>query len=141
MSAEVVGRDAELRTVAAFLDGLAAGPGALVVAGEAGAGKTTLLRAAAEEAAQRRIAVLRTTPSRSEVPLAFAGLGDLLDGRLPGIVPDLRPPLARALQVALLAEAPLKAELSQPPEPRLIAAESGARLMTIASRISMSILH
>ena len=51
MPAEVFGREAELRTVAAFLDGLPAAPGALVIAGEAGMGKTTLLRAGAALAA------------------------------------------------------------------------------------------
>ena len=133
MSAEVVGRDAEMRTVAAFLDELAAGPAALVVAGEAGAGKTTLLRAAAEMAAGRGIAVLRTTPSRSDVPLAFAGLADLFDGRLPDILPSLRPPLARALRVALLAEeARPGAEALQPAEPRLIAAAFRAAVLALA---------
>jgi len=129
MSAEVVGRDAELRTVAAFLAGLANGPAALVLAGEPGAGKTTLLRAAAEMAAERDIAVLRTTPSRSEVPLAFAGLADLLDGRLPGIIQGLPPPLLRALRVALLAE---EAGARYQPEPRLIAAAFRAAVLALA---------
>jgi DNA-binding CsgD family transcriptional regulator len=133
MSAEVVGRDAELRTVAAFLDELAAGPAVLVVAGEAGAGKTTLLRAAAEMAAEQGISVLRATPSHSDVPLAFGGLADLLHGQLPDIVAQLRPPLARALRMALLAEeAPAGAEVLQPPEPRLIAAAFRAAVLALA---------
>jgi ABC-type cobalamin transport system ATPase subunit len=58
------------------------GAGALVLAGAAGAGKTTLLRAGAALASGQGLTVLQTTPVRSELPLAFAGLTDLLEQHL-----------------------------------------------------------
>ena len=118
MSADIFGREAELRSLGMFLDGLAAGPAALVLAGQAGAGKTTLLRAGAALAAERGITVLQSAPARGELRLAFAGLTDLLGPCLDGVIDELPAPQARALRVALLLEEapPL------PPEPRAIAA-------------------
>ncbi len=128
MSAEVFGRDAELRHLGAFIDRLSLGPAGLVLAGDAGAGKTTLLRAGARLAVGRGFAVSQTTPARSDVRLAFAGLADLLEPYLPGLLEELAPPLARALRVAmLLAEAP-----PHPPEPRLIAAAFRAAIAALA---------
>jgi DNA-binding CsgD family transcriptional regulator len=115
---EVLGRQAELKTLDAFLGRLPDEPGALVLAGAAGAGKTTLLRAAAEFAAARGFTVMQTRPARSELPLAFAGLADLLEQHLEPVIGELPAPQARALRVALLLEeAP-----ARPPEPRVIAA-------------------
>lgn len=102
----------------AFLDGLAAGSGALVLAGAAGAGKTTLLRAGAALAAGRAFTVLQTMPVRSELRLEFAGLADLLEPCGPAVIGELAPPQRRALRVALLLEEAPPA----PPEPRVIAA-------------------
>jgi hypothetical protein len=70
---EVLGREAELAMLRAFLDRLQDGPGALVLAGDAGARKTTLLHAGAEFAAARGFTVVQAQPARSELPLAFAG--------------------------------------------------------------------
>ena len=78
----------------------------------------TVLRAGAEFAAARGFTVVQTLPARSELPLAFAGLADLLEQHLEPVIEELPAPQARALRVALLlAEAP-----PQPPEPRVIAA-------------------
>src|SRR5690348_4974045 len=118
MTAEVLGRDAELASIAGFLDCLGSGPGALVLAGPPGMGKTTLLRAAVELAAGRGFTVVSTMPASSDVRLAFAGLTDLLEAQLDAGTGELPPPQARALRVALL-----RADASaQPPEPRVIAA-------------------
>jgi hypothetical protein len=107
MALEVLGREAELAALGAFLDRLPDGPGALVLAGPAGAGKTTLLRAGAEFAAGRGFTVVQTLPARSELQLAFTGLADLLGQHLESVLEELPAPQARALQVALLlAEAP-----------------------------------
>ena len=133
MSAEVFGRDAELRHLGAFIDRLASGPAGLVLAGDAGSGKSTLLRAGAELAADRGFAVSQTTPARSDVRLAFAGLADLLEPYLPGVLEDLAAPMARALRVALLLEeAP-----PHPPEPRLIAAAFRAAMAALARSASV----
>jgi hypothetical protein len=118
VTSEVLGRQAELATLDAFLGRLPDGPGALVLAGAPGAGKTTLPRAGAELAAARGFTVVQTRPARSELPLAFAGLADLLEQHLEPVIGELAAPQARALRVALLLEeAP-----PQPPEPRVIAA-------------------
>jgi DNA-binding CsgD family transcriptional regulator len=117
MPAQIFGRDAELRTIGAFLGSLPRSPGALVLAGPAGAGKTTLLRAGAAAAAERGFTVLATTPSLSDLRLAFAGLSDLMEPSLGAVVGELPPPQAQALRVALLQETP-----AHPPEPRVIAA-------------------
>jgi hypothetical protein len=66
MGIEIVGRDAELATGAAFLEGVQAGPGALVVEGAAGIGKTVLWRALVEQAVDRGYTVLSCQAERSE---------------------------------------------------------------------------
>lgn len=104
---QVLGRAAELAALAAFLDRLPAGSEALALAGEAGAGKTTLLRAGAGLAAARGFTVLSTSPAPSELPLAFAGLSDLIEPHLPTVLAALPPPQARALQVARSVTRPL----------------------------------
>lgn len=128
MRAGIFGRDAELRALDAFLDGLPSAPSAMVLAGGAGAGKTTLLRAGMERAAALGYTVLRTLPSRSDMRLAFAGLADLLDAHLDVILPRLQGPQRRALGVALLVEDAPQA----PPEPRVIAAAFRNALLVLA---------
>lgn len=129
MQPQIFGRDAEMAAIADFLTGVQRSAGALVLAGPAGSGKTTLLRAGAALAAERGYAVLKTSPARSEVRLAFAGLTDLLEGRLAGIAGDLPPPRMRALRVALLEEeAP-----ERPTDHRLIAAAFRTALAALAA--------
>ena len=118
MISEVLGRGAELAALGAFLDRLRNGPGALVLAGVAGTGKTTLLRASAALAAGSGFTVVQTAPARSELPLSFAGLADLLEEHLEPVIGELPGPQARALRVALL----LDEAVGHPPEPRVIAA-------------------
>ncbi len=128
MSVQVIGRDAEQQTIGAFLDSVQHGAGALVLAGPAGSGKTTLLRAGSEVAAARGYTVLATTPARSDMRLAFAGLADLLEPHWNAVVGELPRPQARVLGVALvLEEAP-----AHPPEPRTIATAFRAALAVLA---------
>ncbi len=129
MSAAVFGREAELGTLSAFVDGLWASPGALLIAGAAGAGKTTLLRAAQELAAERGLRVLVTMPAPGDVRLTFAGLADLLEPSLDVLIGELAPPQARALRVALLLEeAP-----PHPPDPHAIAVAFRSALLVLAA--------
>ncbi len=129
MSAEVFGRDAELRRIDGFLGDLATQAAALVLAGEAGAGKTTLLRWAADLAAGKGMTVLRTAPTRGDLGLAFAGLADLLEQRLDEVVADLPAVQASALRVALLLDdSPARA-----PEPRTMAAAFRCALTALAA--------
>ena len=100
----LVGREAELETLVAFLgdrDGL---PGGAVIEGPAGAGKTTLWRAAIDHATDAGYLVLSCRPAGAEVQLSLSGLSDLLEPHLPAVLPALAPPQRRALEVALLLE-------------------------------------
>ena len=113
---EVVGRDHELATVTAFLDALASGPSGLLLEGEAGIGKTTVWEAGVAGAAARSYIILQARPAESEATLSFAALGDLMDGVLVRVLPQLPPPQRRALEVALLMEDPA----GSPPEQRAV---------------------
>ena len=113
---EVVGRDHELATVTAFLDALASGPSGLLLEGEAGIGKTTVWEAGVAGAAARSYIILQARPAESEATLSFAVLGDLVDGVLVRVLPQLPPPQRRALEVALLMEDPA----GSPPDQRAV---------------------
>src|SRR4051812_10785673 len=106
MAGEVIGRAAELRAAAAFLDRLDEGPLAIVIEGDPGIGKTTIWRAIATAAADRGARVLATRPGGSETQLAFAGVADLLDGVTTDELATLPAPQRRALEVALLRVEP-----------------------------------
>jgi DNA-binding CsgD family transcriptional regulator/tetratricopeptide (TPR) repeat protein len=98
-SRQLLGRDRELETLYALVDGIGEQGGALVVRGEAGIGKSALLAAAKERAAHRGITVVSTTGVLSEARLGFAGLHQLLLPLLGGL--DLLPdPQRRALEAA-----------------------------------------
>src|ERR671937_1850566 len=103
-SHELVGRDQELALVDSFLDAADAFPAAILVEGEAGIGKTTLWRAGVAAAAARRYRCLTAAGSPAEAQLTFSALGDLLDGVVEDVLPELPPPQRRALAVALLLE-------------------------------------
>src|SRR6266568_2097832 len=87
---EIVGREAELASLNAFIDETEGGAAALVLEGEAGVGKSTLWGAAVEHARKRG--------------LGNVGLGDLLEGVVDDVLAALLTPRRRALQVALLRE-------------------------------------
>ena len=99
---QIVGREPELESLAAFLDTPLTGAGALLLAGEPGIGKTTLWRAAVEDARGRGYRVLACRPAESETKLSFAALGDLLEGAADEALPVLPEPQRRALEIALL---------------------------------------
>ncbi len=104
-TAEIVGRDEELRVIGAFFGGTdAQGPDAVVLEGEAGIGKSTLWRAGVEAGQERGMRVLTAEPAEAERGLAYAGLGDLFEGMVDDVLPALEPPRRRALEVALLSE-------------------------------------
>src|SRR5919106_4296302 len=107
---EVVGRDAELRSLRDFVERVADGAVALVLEGEAGMGKTTLWRAGVEAAASAGLRVLQAEPSESETALSFSGLGDLLDP----VLDDALVPLPAA-QHGALARALVLEEADGPP--------------------------
>jgi hypothetical protein len=112
----VVGRDGELKTLAAFV--AAEEPRALLLEGEAGVGKTTLWYEGLRAAAAAGHHVLTCAPALTESQLSFAGIADLLDGLLDDALPGLSVPQRHALEVALLRE---EAD-GPPPDERAIAA-------------------
>ena len=75
VGSDVIGREAELRTAAAFLDALAVGPAAMLLDGEAGIGKTTLWLAAAEQARERGHRVLQPHRGAAHLARKTAGVG------------------------------------------------------------------
>src|SRR5947208_3144096 len=101
---EIVGREAELASLNAFIGEMEGGPAALVLEGEAGVGKSTLWGAAVEHARVRGLTVLSSRPAEAERGLGNVGLGDLLEGVIDDVLAALLTPRRRALQVALLRE-------------------------------------
>ncbi len=101
---EVLGREQEFASVAAFLDRPVEAPAALVLVGEAGIGKSTLWLAAVTVAREQGFLVLSSRPAEAERNLAHVGLGDLFEDVLDDVLPRLSVPRRRALEVALLRE-------------------------------------
>jgi DNA-binding CsgD family transcriptional regulator len=112
----IVGREAELGAVHAFVDGLADGPAALVLEGDAGMGKTTLWNAALDHAEQHGVTVLRSRPAESETALSFAGVFDLLDPVLDRALDPLPAAQRKALSRALV----LEDDEGPPPDPHAV---------------------
>lgn len=100
-SAAPIGREVEHAAAAAFLDAVARGPAALVLAGPAGIGKTTLWRALLADARRRGFRTMETRAVEAEAQLAFAGLADLLDASIGEVLHALPPAQRLALEVAL----------------------------------------
>lgn len=98
----VIGRTDALEDTAGFVDGLADGPSALLVEGEAGIGKTTVWRAAAAAAAARGNRVISSTAAEGEADLPFVGLRDLMEQLPEDAARTLPAPQRDALDVALL---------------------------------------
>ncbi len=106
VDAAMLGRAPELDRIREFLDRLTRGPAALVIHGDMGIGKSALLRAALVIAAVAGIRVLFADPETPELALPFAGLIDLVDPVLDAAAELLPEPQLRALQIAVLRQAP-----------------------------------
>src|SRR5215475_11804799 len=104
VAVELIGRDAELASIAGFLDSVEAGPAALVLSGEPGIGKTVLWELGVEEARVRFGRVLSCRAAEAEAALSFSGLSELLTEVFDEVVPLLPPLRRRALEVAFLLE-------------------------------------
>jgi DNA-binding CsgD family transcriptional regulator len=96
---QLIGRNDETTRLRGFLSGVADGPSALVVEGEAGIGKTALLEATLAQAAGPR--VLRARCAQVESGLAYAGLADLFGRLIEPVLPALASPQRRVLEVVL----------------------------------------
>src|SRR5438093_108753 len=95
----LVGRDAELESIRAFLTRSTAG--ALLLEGEAGIGKTTLVAAAVADATERGWRVLECRPAAAEAQLPFGALADALGDAVDEVIPALPAPQRTALLGAL----------------------------------------
>jgi DNA-binding CsgD family transcriptional regulator len=104
-SADVVGRDEELATIAELLEDAESLPRAILVEGEAGIGKTTVWRESLS-CADGSYRLLVSRPSASETQISFAALQDLMDGVAEEALSGLPGPQRRALEVALLLADP-----------------------------------
>src|SRR5215471_15296253 len=102
----LIGREDELERVESFLDGVAEGPSAFVLVGEAGIGKTSLWEAGVDEANRRHTRVLSCRGVEVEAALSFAVLSELLADVLDETMPSLPTPRRRALEVALMLAEP-----------------------------------
>jgi DNA-binding CsgD family transcriptional regulator len=101
MMSEIVGRDAELASLHAFI-GDESEAAALVLEGEAGIGKSTLWEGGVEHARAEGFLVLSSRPAEADRALGHAGLTDLFDRVFDDVRAALLPPRRRALEVALL---------------------------------------
>jgi DNA-binding CsgD family transcriptional regulator len=99
---KIVGREADIASLHAFINEANAEAAALVLEGEAGIGKSTLWLDGVEHARARGFRVLSSRPAEAERGLANAGLSDLLEDVLDEVLPALSAPRRRALEVALL---------------------------------------
>jgi DNA-binding CsgD family transcriptional regulator len=112
-SRAILGRDAEVRLLEAFLDEVTGGrAGVVVLSGSAGVGKTTLWSTGVDSARRRGFRVAVARPTEVETGLSFAALGDLLGPFLDAAMPELPEPQRVALDAALL-----RAPVDRPPHP------------------------
>jgi len=134
---EIVGREREVAAVSSFLEAVERGPRALVLEGQAGVGKSTVWLEGVESARQRGFSVLESRPAAAEARLAFAGVGDLLEGVLPGVIGALPAPQADALRVAMLLARPS----GVPPDERAIAValRGVIRELCVAGRVLLAV--
>jgi DNA-binding CsgD family transcriptional regulator len=98
----VIGRDAELRQVAAYLERIKGGPASLLVSGDPGVGKTTLWEAVVADARRQGLRVLEARGSQAESGLTFSGLTDLLADVTDAEIAELPRQQRTALAAALL---------------------------------------
>ena len=105
-ASHVVGRAAEVQAVEGFVTAPADGPATLLLSGQGGAGKTVLWNLGVNRARTLGHTVLVARAAEAEAHFGFAGLGDLLAGRLDDTARDLPGPQRHALRVALALDDP-----------------------------------
>ncbi len=105
MGEEIFGRAEELALIAAFVDGAANWPRAVLLVGDAGIGKSVLWNWGTATAQQRGYRVLSCRPGERESSLSYAALGDILSEAGDEVIAELPEPQRRALEIALLREA------------------------------------
>ncbi|HEX6789260.1 MAG TPA: AAA family ATPase [Gaiellaceae bacterium] len=127
MAPKILSRAREQDAAARFLDSIAEGPAALVLAGPAGIGKTTLWRHAVDDAERRGYRVLITRPTETEARLSYVGLTDLISARFD----DARSALPLT-QESALAAALLRGSAEDAADPRIVSTAFTAVLEALA---------
>ena len=126
---QLVGREEELVRVGAWVELLQTGGAALVLVGEPGIGKTSVWSAAVATAREAGALCLVTRPVESELPLAYAGLVDLLGPEAEPLLGELPERLATSVAAALLLGAALS-----PADPHAVARGTLSLLQALAGR-------
>ena len=102
MPQQLIGREAELASIARLLDRRDLLPGTTVLHGQAGIGKTSLWLAGIDMASSRGCRTLSCRAFESETTFSYAGLADLLGAVADAVLSELPPIQRRALEAALL---------------------------------------
>ena len=129
VSADVIGRSAELESVDRFVERLRGGPASLVIHGEAGIGKTAIWRAAIDRSREAGAVVLRSAPAESERRLTLGGLTDLLSEVTTEQMAALPTVQRHALEIAVLRAEPS----GHLPDQRTLSVATATLLRQIAS--------
>ena len=106
MTQELVGREVQLAAIDEVMTSVLDGPAGILVHGEIGIGKSRLWTTAIHAVRSREWTVLQCNPIESEIPLAYAALGDLLRDVPDAAFAGIPTPQRRALDVALLRAEP-----------------------------------
>jgi DNA-binding CsgD family transcriptional regulator len=116
----MLGREAERARIEDHLLALPSGGVVIALEGAPGIGKTTLWQETVGAARRRGCAVMVSAPSQPDFELAFAGLGDLLDGLPEEVWRQLPDPQRRALSQALMVEGDTDASADSRALPRAV---------------------
>lgn len=103
MDSRPVGRDAEVAEIWAFFSAACEAPAALAITGDAGIGKSMVWQHVLQSAG-RSSTVLSCCPAPAERPLPFSTLDDLFGDVAGEVLPALKEPCRRALEIALLRD-------------------------------------
>lgn len=103
MGSGLIGRDAALAEISAFLSATSGTPAALTITGDAGIGKTAVWKHTVQTTSGASL-VLTCRPAPAERPLAFSALDDLLADVAGEVLGALPGPRRRAVEAALLRD-------------------------------------
>ena len=136
MDSELVGRDAEIAEIRAFLSAAPGALGAVAITGDAGIGKTVVWQHLLQ-AAGRSSRVLSCRPTAAERPLAFSALDDLFGDVAEQVLPALPGPRRRAVELALLRDVSIESQ----PEPRGLARGilDALRILAADARVTVAV--